>query len=67
MDAFAGTHNDAVQMIDTSIVRVHQLADCIARNSRCVAMRYDKLAACRFAFVQLASIGQWLRVDESPA
>jgi transposase len=32
MAAFAATHNTAIQMIDTSIVRVHQQAACIARN-----------------------------------
>ena len=35
MDALAAAHDAAVQMIDTSIVRVHQHA----------ATRYDKLAA----------------------
>lgn len=30
----AGAHDVAVQMIDTSIVRVHQHAACIARNRR---------------------------------
>ena len=35
MDALAAAHDAAVQMIDTSIVRVHQH----------VATRYDKLAA----------------------
>jgi hypothetical protein len=105
-------------MIDTSIIRVHQQAACIARNrrqsmgrsrggltskihavvitprcnrndpvcsaristvlgnlverffnkiKRCrrVATRYDKLAANYLAFVQLASIRLWLRVNES--
>jgi transposase len=33
-DALAATHDTAVQMIDTSIVRVHQHAACIARNRR---------------------------------
>jgi transposase len=33
MDALAAAHDAAVQMIDTSIVRVHQHAACIARNS----------------------------------
>ena len=46
------THDAAVQMIDTSIVRVHQHA----------ATRYDKLAANYLAFIQLASIRLWLRV-----
>ena len=32
MDSLAATHDAAVQMIDTSIVRVHQHAACIARN-----------------------------------
>ena len=32
MDAFAAAHDAAVQMTDTSIVRVHQHAACIARN-----------------------------------
>jgi len=34
MDALAATHDAAVQMIDTSIVRVHQHAACIIRNKR---------------------------------
>jgi transposase len=33
MDALAATHDAAVQMIDTSIVRVHQHGACIANNS----------------------------------
>src|SRR6202048_3811773 len=32
MDSLAAAHDAAVQMIDTSIVRVHQHAGCIARN-----------------------------------
>jgi hypothetical protein len=32
MDALAAAHDAAVQMIDTSIVRVHQHAACVARN-----------------------------------
>ena len=32
MNALAAAHDAAVQMIDTSIVRVHQHAACIARN-----------------------------------
>ena len=32
MGSLAAAHNAAVQMIDTSIVRVHQHAACIARN-----------------------------------
>jgi len=34
MSALAGAHDAAVQMIDTSIVRVHQHAACITRNRR---------------------------------
>src|SRR5215471_12084404 len=34
MNALAGAHDGAVQMIDTSIVRVHEHAACIARNRR---------------------------------
>lgn len=121
MNVLAGAHDAAVQVIDTSIVRVHQQgginavgrpwydADwirdlvrqhgawtnipqkgnriealclsphlCRARNlverffnkikhCRRVATRYDKLAANYLAFVQLASIRLWLRVNESTA
>jgi transposase len=34
IDALAAAHDTAVQMIDTSIVRVHQHAACITRNQR---------------------------------
>lgn len=34
IDALAATHDAAVQMIDTSIVRVHQHGACIKRNQR---------------------------------
>jgi transposase len=34
MNALAGAHDAAVQMIDTSIVRVHQYGACITRNRR---------------------------------
>ena len=34
MSAMAATHDAAVQMIDTSIVRVHQHGACITRNKR---------------------------------
>src|SRR6201981_2390092 len=34
MSALAGAHDAAVQMIDTSIIRVHQHAACITRNRR---------------------------------
>jgi hypothetical protein len=35
------------------------------KHCRRVATRYDKLAANSLAFVQLASIRLWLRVNES--
>jgi hypothetical protein len=34
MNALARTHDPSVQMIDTSIVRVHQHGGCINRNRR---------------------------------
>ena len=34
MNALAATHDTTVQMIDTSVIRVHQHAACIARNKR---------------------------------
>src|SRR5215212_8179486 len=34
MSTLAGAHDAAVQMIDTSIVRVHQHGACITRNRR---------------------------------
>jgi transposase len=34
MNALAATHDAAVQMIDTSIIRVYQHAACIARNKK---------------------------------
>src|ERR1700710_832895 len=34
MNVLAGAHDAAVQMIDTSIVRVHQHGACITRNRR---------------------------------
>src|ERR671911_83543 len=34
MSALAGAHDAAVQMIDTSIVRVHQHGACVTRNRR---------------------------------
>jgi transposase len=37
MATFAAAHDTAIEMIDTSIVRVHQHASCIARN-RCQSM-----------------------------
>jgi transposase len=35
------------------------------KHSRRVATRYDKLAANYLAFIQLASIRLWLRINES--
>ena len=32
MDSLAAAHDAAVQMIDTSVLRVHQHAACVARN-----------------------------------
>jgi hypothetical protein len=37
----------------------------MAQKRRRVATRYDKLAANYLAFVQLASLRLWLRVNES--
>jgi hypothetical protein len=34
MDALAAGHDAAVQMIDTSVVRVHQHGACIADNNQ---------------------------------
>lgn len=34
IDSLAAAHDAAVQMIDTSIVRVHQHGACITRNQR---------------------------------
>ena len=34
METLVAAHDEAVQMIDTSIVRVHQHAACIARNKK---------------------------------
>jgi|EndMetStandDraft_5_1072996.scaffolds.fasta_scaffold300566_1 hypothetical protein len=89
----AGAHDAAVQMIDTSIVRVHQHGACIKRNQRQSMGRSrggltskvhavvdgnglpirlalcpgeaHRLAANYLAFVQLAPIRLWLRLNES--
>ena len=42
MDALAGAHDAAVQMIDTSIVRMHQPGACITRNRRQYALRQTR-------------------------
>ena len=107
MDALSAAHDAAVQMIDTSIVRVHQHAACIASNkNQCIGRSHGgltskihalvdtnvviaschtpalldlveepvdqisspieiQLAANYLAFIQLASIRLWLRVNES--
>jgi len=87
MNALAGAHDAAVQMIDTSIVRVHQHGACITRNraqsmGRSRGGLTSKIHAlvdtnglpvrlaltageAHVAFVQLASIRLWLRVNES--
>jgi hypothetical protein len=57
MDALAAGHDAAVQMIDTSVVRVHQQGACIADNNH--------QDANYLAFVKLASIRIWLRANES--
>src|SRR3954449_9248599 len=53
MNALAGAHDAAVQMIDTSIVRVHQHGACITRNRRQSMGRSrggltSKIHACRY-------------------
>jgi transposase len=45
MSALAGAHDAAVQMIDTSIVRVHQHGACITRNRRQSMGRSPPLSA----------------------
>ena len=51
MDALAAAHDAAVQMIDTSIVRVHQHGACIANNRRptygSLSWRADQQDPCR--------------------
>ena len=56
MKVLAATHDAAVQMIDTS----NKIKQC-----RRVSTRYDKPAVNYLAFIQLASIRLWLRVNES--
>ena len=51
-----------------SIYRARNLVERFinkVKHGRCVATRYDKLAANYLAFVQLASICLWLRVNAS--
>ena len=44
MNALAIAHDAAVQMIDTSIVRVHQHAACVPRNRNSCSGRYERPA-----------------------
>jgi transposase len=73
IEAPAETHDGSVQMIGTSIVRVHLyrarnlLERFCNRIKQCrrAATRYDKLAANDFAITKLAAIRIWLRAYES--
>jgi transposase len=54
--------------IDTAALRCVVSAvrtGSIGRSAEALTTRYDKLAANYLAFVQLASIRSWLRVNES--
>ncbi len=48
MDALAAGHDPAVQMIDTSVVRVHQLGACIADNNHQDMGRSEGALRARF-------------------
>ena len=48
MNALAAAHDAVVQMIDTSIVRVHQHAACIARNKRQSMGRSREVSPARY-------------------
>ena len=67
MDALAASHDAAVQMIDTSVVRVHQHGGISGNNHQAMGRSRGglKLAANYLAFVKLASIRIWLRASES--
>lgn len=74
MDAMAVAHDAAMQMIDTSIVRVHQHEACIAGNREQQIGRsrggltskiHVVVDADYLAIVKLASIRLWLRAYES--
>ena len=58
MNALATAHDASVQMIDTSIVRCISTGPASSRTG-------DSLSDNYLAFVQLASIRLWLRVNES--
>jgi transposase len=62
IDALSATHDASVQIRARN--QVERFFNRIKQCSR-VATRYDKLAANCLAFVQLASIRLWLRVNES--
>jgi transposase len=51
IDALAAAHDAAVQMIDTSIVRVHQHGACITRNQR------QSMGRSRGGFAPIAALG----------
>jgi transposase len=57
MDTLTAGHHAAVQMIDISVVRVHQRGACIADSG------HQDIG--RAAFIKLASIRIWLRSNES--
>jgi transposase len=48
MDALAAGHDAAVQMIDTSIVRVHQHGACISDNNHQAMGRSEEASRARF-------------------
>ena len=72
MEALAAAHDAAVQMIDTSIVRVHHHGACITRNRRqSMGRSRGGLTSKIHAVVDLPSLHParintlWLRVNES--
>jgi hypothetical protein len=76
VNALTADHDVAVQMIDTSIVRVRQHGACIAGNQEQLMGRprggltstihavVDTIGLPVRAFIQLALIRLWLRVNE---
>jgi hypothetical protein len=77
MSALAGAHDAAAQMIDTSIVRVHQHAACITRKRRqCMGRSRGGLTSKIHVLVDTNGLPlrlamtageahDWLRVKES--
>jgi transposase len=64
MDALAAMHDAAVQMIDTSIVRVHQHGACIAGNNQQHMQLISAANAARsrhFSLTLPASLRSWRR------